>query len=242
VVQTGLEADAVAAWGIPRVRILKLGMGVDREAVTGGDPDALRERLGIPAARKVVGQVGVNDPNKGTCDLVRAVARLNQSRRGDDVIHLVLGGNSSPAFEAFAAGLPDPAWRWLSVLGPVAPEDRPEFYAALDLFAMPSRTDSFGIVVLEAWANALPVVAAAAGGVAEVVAHDRTGLLVPFGDVEALASALSRPLADPSLARRLGEAGRDLEGQHGYSWDARFDTLLARTRSLFDVQTQRAAG
>ena len=72
---------------------------------------------------------------------------------------------------------------------------------------MPSRTDSFGIVFLEAWANALPVVAADAGGVPEVVRHEETGLLVPFGDLNRLSAALAqgRPPFEnaPPLSRRL---------------------------------------
>ena len=60
--------------------------------------------------------------------------------------------------------------------GPLPTERRAEFFAALDVFAMPSRTDSFGIVFLEAWANALPIVAAEAGGVPEVVRHGEAGL------------------------------------------------------------------
>ncbi len=56
---------------------------------------------------------------------------------------------------------------------------------------MPSRTDSFGIVFLEAWANGLPVVAADAGGVPEVVRHEQTGLLVPFGDLDRLSQSIA---------------------------------------------------
>jgi glycosyltransferase involved in cell wall biosynthesis len=109
--------------------------------------------------------------------------------------------------------------------------DVPDFYAALDIFSMPSRTDSFGIVFLEAWANAKPVVAAAAGGVVEVVRHDQNGLLVPFGDVARLAEAIGRLLVDRATARRLGEAGHALVTR-GYTWDDRYATLVGRTREL----------
>ena len=81
VVQTGIEAEAVADWGIPRSRILTLGMAVEHAEVTGGDRNALRDRLNIPADRPVIGHLATLDPNKGTTDLVLAVARLNLSRR-----------------------------------------------------------------------------------------------------------------------------------------------------------------
>lgn len=228
VVQTELEAQVVHDWGIPRPRILRLGMAVEHAEVTGGDARALRSRLGIPTGRRVIGHLATLDPNKGSNDLVLAVARLNASRPSDDPVHLVMAGPSSPCFERFLATLPDGPPGWLSLLGPLPLDQRADFFAALDVFSMPSRTDSFGIVFLEAWANALPVVAAAAGGVLEVVEHEKTGLLVPFGDVDQLSRALGRLLDQPLDARRLGEAGRKMVAQ-GYTWDDRFATLLART-------------
>ena len=239
VVQTGLEADAVADWGIARSRILTLGMAVEHAEVTGGDPRALRDRLGIPDDRPVIGHLATLDPNKGTTDLVLAVARLNLSRPSYDPVQLVLAGPSSPDFERFLAGMPGgepPAW--LSMLGPLPLHERADFYAGLDLFAMPSRTDSFGIVFLEAWANGLPVVAAAAGGVPDVVRHGVTGLLVPFGDLDRLTGSLIALLSDPSRARAMGEAGRALV-ERGYTWDDRFATLLNRTEALVDERRGR---
>ena len=240
VVQTSLEADAVAGWGVPRRRILTLGMGVDHNAVTGGDGDRLRRRLGVPEGRAVVGHLATLDPNKGTIDLIRAVEWLNAGRREDKRIHLVLAGPSSPEFERFAAELPVGAGSWLARMGPLDPADRPDFYAALDAFAMPSRTDSFGIVFLESWANGLPVVAAAAGGVAEVIEDGRTGLLVPFGEVGRLAEAVGRLLHDRDLSCRLGEAGR-AKVARGYSWDDRFATLSGRVSELAGGRAVRLA-
>jgi glycosyltransferase involved in cell wall biosynthesis len=107
---------------------------------------------------------------------------------------------------------------------------------------MPSRTDSFGIVFLEAWANGLPVVAAAAGGVSEVVEHERTGLLVPFGDVAALAAALVRLASDRSFASKLGQAGAE-HVAHGFTWDDKFARLAAAVDGLRgSARAARAGG
>jgi glycosyltransferase involved in cell wall biosynthesis len=231
VVQTGLEARAVLDWGIPESRVLTLGMAVEHEEVTGGTGHRLRARLGIPTGRAVVGHLATLDPNKGSNDLVRAVAHLNENRPAADPVHLVMAGPSSPCFERFLAEYDGGVPGWLSLLGPLPLDQRADFFAALDLFAMPSRTDSFGIVFLEAWANGLPVVAADAGGVPDVVRHDQTGLLVPFGEVARLSQALARLLDDPAEAQRLGRAGRALVS-HGYTWDDRFATLLTRTEEL----------
>jgi glycosyltransferase involved in cell wall biosynthesis len=80
--------------------------------------------------------------------------------------------------------------------------------AAFDLYVLPSRWESLPIGVLEAMAAALPVVATDVGGTSEAVVHERTGLLVPPDDPEALADAIARLLGDEALRRQLGEAGR----------------------------------
>lgn len=237
VTPTQLEACAVASWGIDPSRLLTIPMAIEREDVTGGDGDRLRTRLGLPANRPVIGQLGALDPNKGTPDLVRAVARLNADRPAERPIQLLLAGAPSPAFEAFAAGLDDSTAHWLTILGPLSKPDVPDFYDLLDVFAMPSRTDSFGIVYLEAWANGKPVVAAEAGGVVEIVHHEENGLLVPFGDVERLAASIDRLLNNRDLAQRLGRAGQSQTLRDDATWDARFAALQDR---LTDLVFERA--
>ncbi|HEV3162943.1 MAG TPA: glycosyltransferase family 4 protein, partial [Isosphaeraceae bacterium] len=231
VTPTDLEAQSIARWGISPSRLLKLPMAIERAEVTGGVRGRLRKRLGIGLDSLLVGQLGALHPNKGTHDLVRAIERLNEHRTADKLVHLVLAGAPSPEFDAFQSQLPASTSRWLSILGPLPPADVPNFYAAIDLFSMPSRTDSFGIVFLEAWANAKPVVAAAAGGVPEVVQHEQTGLLVPFGDVVALAESIGGLLTDHEKARRLGEAGEALV-RLGYTWNDRFATLRERIEEV----------
>ena len=231
VVVTRLEAEAVADWNIPRSKILLLHMAVEHAEVTGGDPRLIRERLGIAAAAPVIGHLATLDPNKGSTDLIRAVARINAGRPSSRAVQLLMAGTTSPDFERFLAEYPGGAPSWLRLLGVLSNEDRKHFYAALDVFSMPSRTDSFGIVFLEAWANGVPVVAAAAGGVPEVVQQGETGLLVPFAAVQGLADALDSLLTNPLLARSMGETGRALV-HAGYSWDDRHATLSVRIDRL----------
>jgi glycosyltransferase involved in cell wall biosynthesis len=225
---TNLEAEVVRSWGVRPENQLVLPMAIEPEQVTGGVGSRLRERIGVPISARLVGQLGALDPNKGTCDLVRAVAQINRDRPAfTEPVHLALAGAPSPDFDAFLNDDPSGAASWLHVLGPIEPSVVPDFYDSLDLFAMPSRTDSFGIVYLEAWACGKPVVAAAAGGVVEVVDHGRTGLLVPFGDVPALTDAVRLVLDDRSLAARLGEEGRRRVVEAG-GWGARYRELRSR--------------
>jgi glycosyltransferase involved in cell wall biosynthesis len=86
--------------------------------------------------------------------------------------------------------------------------DVPRLLASSDVLAMPSLNEGLGNAVLEAMAAARPVVASAVGGLSESVVSGETGILVPPGDVEALARALNVVLSDDRLARDMGAAGR----------------------------------
>jgi glycosyltransferase involved in cell wall biosynthesis len=86
--------------------------------------------------------------------------------------------------------------------------DVPDLLEACDVFVLPSRQEGLGVAALEAMARARPVVASAVGGLAELVEHGVTGLLVPPGDSAALASALAELIEDPERARRMGAAGQ----------------------------------
>jgi glycosyltransferase involved in cell wall biosynthesis len=117
-------------------------------------------------------------------------------------------------------------------LGVLSEEQKRDFFAGLDVFALPSRSDSFGLVLLEAWANRLPNVAYAAGGVAEVVRRESDGLLVSCGDIEALAASLDRLISDSELRRVLGENGKRRTVEE-FSWGPK----LGRVRDIYESVT-----
>jgi len=103
-------------------------------------------------------------------------------------------------------------------LGEVPHEQVPEVLQQLDIFAMPSTYEGFGVAALEAEAMELPVVASRIHGIPDVVLDGETGLLVPPRDGQALAAALERLASDGDLRRRLGQAGRAFVAEH-YSWE-----------------------
>jgi glycosyltransferase involved in cell wall biosynthesis len=92
-------------------------------------------------------------------------------------------------------------------LGYVPNNDLPTLYSRYDLFALPSLTESFGIVFAEAMACGLPVLATTVGGIPEVVRNGVDGILVPPGDVDALASSLRDLARDRGRLREMGRAG-----------------------------------
>lgn len=165
---------------------------------------ALRLQLGIPQDAPVIGFVGRVNCAKGVPDLVCVYARLRHSIPG---LRLVMLGDfeSLDPMPPDTKGLLDTDKRIL-VPGYVA--DPAAWYQVMDVVCLPSRSEGFPPVLLEAQAAARPVVATAVTGCKDAIADGVTGLLVPPDDLDALTNALQQVLTDPALARRLGRAGR----------------------------------
>src|SRR4029077_15470013 len=127
-------------------------------------------------------------------DLLRAAELCWQ--RGRRCV-VVLAGAEMPNFQRFWRQY-GPAAR-VRRLGVLDEGQKRDFFAGIDVFALPSRSDSFGIVLLEAWANGAANVGYRAGGVAWVIRHEQDGLLVKCGDIDGLAAALLRLAGDADL-------------------------------------------
>jgi glycogen(starch) synthase len=228
ITMTGLEAEALAARGVPRERLRRIGVGVDPAELAGGDGTRFR------AAQRIEGPlalyIGALAYDKGAVHLVEAMRRLWDA--GGDTT-LVLIGAPLAHFTRFYEELPEAARARIRLL-PYAPDEvKRDALAAADLFAMPSRTDSFGITYLEAWCYGLPVVGARAGGVPDVISDRRDGLLVQFGDVPALADAIGGLLRDRDEARRLGAAGH-AKVLSELTWDR----VYSDVRAVYDEVTR----
>lgn len=224
IVQTDQERAFLAARGVSESCLHRIGVGVHLGEVTGGD--AARARAAFDLRGSVIYFSGTAAADKGAYDLVAAMRRLWAD--GSDAT-LVLTGPMLSDARAYFEALPAEERARIRPLGFVPKGTQADVLAAADVLALPSRTDSFGIVFLDAWANGIPVIGANAGGIPGVIADGIDGLLVPFGDAPALASALRRLLADPALRRRMGEAGRKKVLAH-YTWD-RIVAAVARCYS-----------
>jgi len=111
-------------------------------------------------------------------------------------------------------------------------------YASADVFCFPSTTDTFGQVLLEAGASGLPVIAAAAGGALELVAHGRTGLLVDADDPGLLAAALVELAELPIRRAALGAAG--LAAARARTWETAIAQLAGTYRRVLGLESRPA--
>ncbi len=202
-VLTNVESDFLETQGIVPERIHVVGAGIDIGAVTGGDGRAARSRLGIDGP--LVLALGAAAFDKGTVHLIQAISRLNHS--GTDV-HLVIAGPVLSEIDALMRTLSAANRRSVHLLGFVSDGERRDLLAACDLLALPSRTESFGLVFMEAWANDKPVIGARAGAIPAVVRDGEDGILVKFGNVAELAEAITILVRSPELRLRMGTAGR----------------------------------
>ncbi len=119
------------------------------------------------------------------------------------------------------------------LVGPVSEELKWQYLASADVVAYPSRTESFGMVFLEAWACGKPVIGARAGAVAEVVEDGRDGLLVEFGDVAGLAEALRSLLLEPARAQEMGRRGCKKVFMR-YTWTKQFERWRRMVNELME--------
>lgn len=214
--QTPIEVDYLIGRGVAPGRIALAGAGVNPDEVLGGAAERFRATSGV--ASRYVLYTGTSAYDKGTVHLVEAMRRVwardDSAARAD----LVLVGPVLDPFRAYLDTLSEGERARVHQLGFVEEAVKRDVFAAADVVAMPSRTDSFGIVYLEGWLYGKPVVGARAGGVPAVIDDGENGLLVQFGDVSGLANGLASLLNDPALASRLGENGRH-KVRERYTWD-----------------------
>lgn len=219
-VRAALRADAVRTvspytTGLVRSRGIEpaaeFAALMDLDAFS-GSPVPLPER---PAAIFV----GSLEPAKGLDVLLQAWRQVEGAR-----LHVV--GRGSLARDVRAAGVEHDEWLAAGALA-----------AALDaasVLVLPSRSEGFGRVIVEAGRRGRATVAARVGGIPDLVEHEASGLLVDAGDADGLAAALSRVLSDRGLAERLGSAAFE-RSEH---WIATPEEFAARVRELVDTVTK----
>lgn len=199
-----VRRDILQRDGVPAEKVRILPYGIDLAPyLAPADRQAARQALGLPPGLPVVGTVGRLETQKAHDVLLRAFATLR--RAGKDAILLVVGdGREREALAALTASFDfGDRVRFLGTR-----RDLPTVYAAMDVFAFPSRWEGTPLALIGAMAASVPVVATPVGGVTTVLEDGVTGRLVPVDDVEALAVALADALRDPETSRALAEKGR----------------------------------
>ena len=233
-VSKAMKDDVEAIYGVSPDRVRVIHNGIDPEEYHRQPGPATLRRFGIDAELPIVLFVGRITRQKGILHLVRAIPLL------PDGVQVVLcaGAPDTPGIAAEMTSLVAEVKResraeviWIPEMLPK--EDVITLYSHADIFVCPSVYEPFGIINLEAMACETPVVAAAVGGIPEIVVPEETGLLVPLETQgattaeprdpaafsRALASAVRTLLDDPRRRERMGKAARERVLEH-FSWRA----------------------
>lgn len=208
IAHTEHERDWLVRHGVQPERIRVIAHGVDSARLT-GHGESFRVTHKIQPQDFVVAYLGQQAAHKGIDVLLAAFPSLLE-RRAD--ARLVIAGSRTPwstELERLVTRLPATARRRVLVVSDLPEQEKLDLLAGSDVFASPSRTESFGLTTLEAWALGKAVVVGDAPSQRSIVDHGRTGLIVPHGDVSALVEALAS-LTDPGKRTALGTAGRQL--------------------------------
>ncbi len=207
-----------------KVRVIQNAVDPPRSA-TKREAAALRRSLGIPPDAFVVGTVArlIDDSNKRTSDLIRGAAIA--MRQSNAHLLIVGDGSAQPALEALAESL--------------GVADRTHFagyqrdvglyYKAMDLFALVSREEGFGLVVIEAMHSGVPTLTTRGGGLRDIALADVTGAFVEVGDPDGIAAEIQRFAADPALVVTMGRAAKRRARQ-----DFAPETYVDGVRNLYD--------
>lgn len=240
IANTDLEAEQlVGLYGADPARVDVVPPGVDLRVFTRRDRAGVRRELGLPEDAAVLLFAGRIQPLKAPDVLLRAVAVMldqDPSLRSRVVVPVV-GGPSGSGLEhpeslatlATELGLDDV----VRFVPPVNQAELARWYSAATLVAVPSHSESFGLVAVEAQACGTPVVAAAVGGLTTVVRDEVSGLLVETHEPQDWAHALRRVVTDDVLQRRLS-AGAVEQAAH-FAWERTADLTLQsydRARAL----------
>jgi len=216
-----------------RLSVVHPGVNLDVFRPSAEPRTALRGRLGLPADALVLLFAGRIQPLKGPDVLLRAIAALLTRRPSlrERLVVPVVGGLSGSGLSR-----PERLHKLAAQLGiadvvrfhpAVGQRELADWYRAADALAMPSYSESFGLVALEAQACGTPVVAAAVGGLPVAVHDGRTGLLVDGHDPRAWSSALLRIAEEEGLRERLGVAAAQHAARFGWQ------TAAARTAGVY---------
>lgn len=229
-------AQLVRLYGADPSRVEIVAPGVDHAFFAPGQRRQARRAIALPEDGRMLLFVGRIQPLKGLEVAIRSLAEL--ADRCPDAFLVVVGGPSGPNGQAEVDRMHD----LVAELGledrvrfvpPQAHELLSTYYRAADVCVVPSRSESFGLVALEAAACGTPVVAAAVGGLTSLVDDGRTGYLIEGRSPSDFADALARILTDPIHAADLGR--RAAIRARGYTWSI----AAGRLRRLYADLTAR---
>jgi glycosyltransferase involved in cell wall biosynthesis len=209
---TTIEEEGLVDLGLKPERVTTIHGGLDQAVLPDNPADILKQVNISPPFALFLGRVSFD---KGAVHAARAICHHN---RQYNPLTLILAGQPTPEFERVYQKFSPEEKEWVRPIGLISEPQKQALLANTEMLLLPSRTDSFGIVILEAWAYGKAVIGANAGGIPGVIDNGRNGLLIEFGDVPALSNAINELIENPAQKESLGRAGLEKVNTL-YRWD-----------------------
>lgn len=230
---TPTESLFYQAQGVPATRITVIGNAINPGDMAGGDAERFRAKYQIVGPLAFT--IGTLCYDKGTIHTLQALREL---WRSGQACNLVLAGAVMPDVARAINQLSEVEKRNVRLLGSISEAEKHDLLAAGDIMVMPSRSDSFGIVYLEAWCYGKPVIGARTWGVQDVIHEGVDGYLAPFGGVRQIAASIATLVNHPDLAAAMGSSGRKKVME--YTWDSRYPILRDAYQRVYQASVSDA--
>ncbi len=200
-------------------KFLVIGQGVFIDQILGGDGKRFRKKYNINDP--IIFQMGSKNHEKGSYNLVESMKKVWD--RGVKC-SLVFGGQYDLEFSKFINKLETEYKEKIINIDNISDEEKFDAFDACDIFSMVSKTDSFGIVYLEAWTYGKPVLACRNNALSEIVTDGKDGFLFGFDDVDAVSETIISLLNDSKERKRIGENGKG-KVLENYNWNENLKKL-----------------
>lgn len=224
---TDFEGDYLLQHGVDAAKIRVIGGGIEPERYRAAERNAVRQRLGW-GEELVIVSVAQHLAHKRLDLLITAMPHIWETVPDARLVIVGSPAGDTPHLEGLLAKLSPQQRERVILSGQQSFQEKVQWLAAADIFAMLSNHESFGLVFLEAWASGLPVIGSNAGAISSAIKDERDGLLVPYGNSDAVATAILRLWQEPALRAQMSAAGQaKIKAQ--YTWDI----VVQRFREIY---------
>jgi len=205
VVSTNYEKKILETKGIDGNKISVILPPLSIKSNVELNPEKFRKKIGLLPDEKVVLYLGTKGKSKGIFSLIDA---MNIVWKSNLQVRLIVAGSASNEFNKYCAKLSRKDKAKILDLGLVSEDDKQNAFCSCDVLVLPSKSESFGLVYLEAWYHQKPVIGCRIGAVSDVIDDGKNGLLVEFGNAKELAEKILYLIQNPSIAKKFGEHGK----------------------------------
>ena len=211
---TRYESEYLATKSIPKEKIHVIGAGVNPNDFIAADGERFKAKYGLSDSRLIL-FMGNRTSSKGIFTLIESMRYVKRSYPNSQ---LILAGRSGREYDQYYSNLPPELKSSIVDVDVLSKQEKSDAFAAADIFVMPSKYESIGLVYLEAWMCSTPVIGSYSKTLSNVINDGEDGFLVDFGDSVMLGKKIVYLLKNDALREEMGRAGKK-KVLKNYTWN-----------------------